>query len=95
MTFFPSELLDKIIKYLPVYSLPQIFIKYLICTGHCGRPQGQKGEYSPSMGEKIKIIVRSTLILWGERPQQELKIEDTVHQGPVEGGKDFTKGVTF
>lgn len=39
---FPSEILDKVIKCLLVYILSQIFIKCLICTGHCGRPRGQK-----------------------------------------------------
>lgn len=90
MTFFLSEILDEVIKYLPVYILPKIFTKYLICIGHW-EPKGQKGECSPTMGEKIKIIVRSIVTLWRERAQQELKTENPIHQGLFKGGKDLTK----
>lgn len=42
-------------------------------------------------GERVKVTVRPIMKLWGERPQQELKTENTVHQGLEEGEKDFTK----
>lgn len=41
-------------------------------------------------GERIKIIVRSTRTLSGKRPQQKLKIENTVLQGLLEGREDIT-----
>lgn len=44
--------------------------------------------------ERNKAVMRSTMKLWGIRPQWELKIENTAHQGQ-EGGEDFTKKVTF